>query len=82
MAARKTYTISVYVTEKPTQFVKLGAQSLGVLNDLSKTDVPKGFEKSTIKIDDQDVTALQNDDLGLTLLYLQNEDDRHWILYL
>lgn len=73
--SKKTYTISVYVTEKPKQFVKLGAQSLGVLNDLSKTDVPKGFEKSTIKIDDQDVTALQNDDLGLTLLYLQNEDE-------
>lgn len=73
--SKKTYTISVYVTEKPTQFVKLGDQNLGVLNDISKTDVPKGFEKSTIKIDDQDVTALQNDDFGLTLLYLQNEDE-------
>ena len=69
--SKKTYTISVYVTEKPTQFVKLGDQSLGILNDLSKVDVPKGFEKTTIKIDDKDVTALQNKDLGLTLLYLQ-----------
>ena len=73
--SNKTYTISVYVTEKPTQFVKLGDQNLGILNDLSKTDVPKGFEKSTIKIDNKDVTALQNKDMGLTLLYLQNEDD-------
>ena len=73
--SKKTYTISVYVTEKPTQFVKLGNQNLGILNDLSKTDVPKGFEKSTIKIDNKDVTALQNKDMGLTLLYLQNEDD-------
>ena len=73
--SKKTYTISVYVTEKPTQFVKLGDQKLGILNDLSKTDVPKGFEKSTIKIDNKDVTALQNKDMGLTLLYLQNEDD-------
>ncbi|OUQ11499.1 oxidoreductase [Massilimicrobiota sp. An142] len=73
--SKKTYTISVYVTEKPTQFVKLGDQNLGILNDLSKTDVPKGFEKSTIKIDNKDVTALQNKDMGLTLLYLQNEDD-------
>lgn len=63
------------MTEKPTQFVKLGDQNLGILNDLSKTDVPKGFEKSTIKIDNKDVTALQNKDMGLTLLYLQNEDD-------
>ena len=66
---------SVYVTEKPTQFVKLGDQNLGILNDLSKPDVQKGFEKSTIKIDNKDVTALQNKDMGLTLLYLQNEDD-------
>lgn len=73
--SKKTYTISVYVTEKPTQFVKLGDQNLGILNDLSKTDVPKGFEKSTIKIDNKDVIALQNKDMGLTLLYLQNEDD-------
>ena len=73
--SKKTYTISAYVTEKPTQFVKLGDQNLGILNDLSKTDVPKGFEKSTIKIDNKDVTALQNKDMGLTLLYLQNEDD-------
>ena len=73
--SKKTYTISVYVTEKPTQFVKLGDQNLGILNDLSKTDVPKGFEKSTIKIDNKDVTALQNKDMGLTLLYLHNEDD-------
>lgn len=73
--SKKTYTISVYVTEKPTQFVKSGDQNLGILNDLSKTDVPKGFEKSTIKIDNKDVTALQNKDMGLTLLYLQNEDE-------
>ena len=74
--SKKTYTISVYVTEKPTQFVKLGDQNLGILNGLSKTDVPKGFEKTTIKIDDKDVTALQNKDLGLTLLYLQTEDEK------
>ncbi|MDM8196007.1 cadherin-like beta sandwich domain-containing protein [Massilimicrobiota timonensis] len=73
--SKKTYTISVYVTEKPTQFVKSGDQNLGILNDLSKTDVPKGFEKSTIKIDNKDVTALKNKDMGLTLLYLQNEDE-------
>lgn len=73
--SKKTYTISVYVTEKPTQFVKSGDQNLGILNDLSKTDVPKGFEKSTIKIDNKDVAALKNKDMGLTLLYLQNEDE-------
>lgn len=74
--SKKTYTISVYVTEKPTQFVKLGDQNLGILNDLSKADLPKGFEKTIIKIDDKDVTALQNKNLELTLLYLQTEDGK------
>ena len=72
--SKKTYTISVYVTEKPTQFVKLGDQNLGILNDLSKTDVPKGFEKSTIKIDNKDVTALQNKDES-TGFYIYDVDN-------
>ena len=71
----KRYTLSVIVTEKPTQFLTYDNQKLGILNDLSKTDVPKGFEKTTIKIDNKDVTALQNKDMGLTLLYLQNEKE-------
>lgn len=71
----KRYTLSVIVTEKPTQFLTYDNQKLGILNDLSKADVPKGFEKSTIKIDNKVVTALQNKDIGLTLLYLQNEKE-------
>lgn len=69
----KRYTISVYVIEKPTQFIDYNGQQLGVLNDLSKIDTPKGFEKTTITIDNKEVTALKNDKLGLTLLYLQDE---------
>ena len=45
--SKKTYTISIYVTEKPTVFVNLNDQNLGVLNDYSKVDTPKGFEKAT-----------------------------------
>ena len=71
----KRYTLSVIVTEKPTQFLTYDNQKLGILNDLSKTDVPKGFDKTTIIIDNKDVTALQNKDMGLTLLYLQNEKE-------
>ena len=71
----KRYTLSVIVTEKPTQFLTYDNQKLGILNDLSKADVPKGFEKSTIKIDNKAVTALQNKDIELTLLYLQNEKE-------
>ncbi len=75
--AKKTYTVSVYVTEKPTVFVTYGDQSLGVLNDLSKTDVPKGFEPTKLEIDKKEVTALKNDKLGLTLLYLQDSHNKN-----
>lgn len=71
--SKKTYTISVYVTEKPSVFLKMGDQNLGVLNDYSKVDVPKGFEKTKITIDGNEISALKNDTLGLTVVYLQNE---------
>lgn len=68
--AKKTYTISIYVTEKPSVFVTLNDQNLGVLNDYSKIDTPKGFEKATEKIENQDVSVLKNENTGLTLIYL------------
>lgn len=71
----KRYTLSVIVTEKPTQFLTYNNQKLGILNDLSKIDTPKGFENATIKIDNKDVTTLQSSKLKLTLLYLQNEKE-------
>ena len=71
--AKKTYTISVYVTEKPSVFLKLGDQNLGVLNDLSKVETPKGFEPTKATIDGKEVTALKSESLGLTLVYLQND---------
>lgn len=74
--SKKTYTVSVYVTEKPTHFVKKGDQEYGILNDLSKADLPKGFEKSTVTIDGNEVTALSNEKLGMTLLYLQDSEQK------
>ena len=68
--SKKTYTISIYVTEKPTVFVNLNDQNLGVLNDYSKVDTPTGFEKATEKLTKQDVSVLKNENTGLTLIYL------------
>lgn len=71
----KRYTLSIIVTEKPTHFLTYNNQKLGILNDLSKTETPKGFEKTSIKIDNKEVTALQDSKSKLTLLYLQNEKE-------
>lgn len=80
--SKKTYTVSVYVTEKPQQFVNVNDQEYGILNDLSKTDLPKGFEKATITIDEKEVTALKNEKLGITLLYLQSSADQKTGFYI
>ncbi len=74
--SKKIYTISVYVTEKPTQFIKKGNQEYGILNDLSKADLPKGFEKTTLTVDGTEVTGLKNDKLKMTLLYLQDSEQK------
>lgn len=71
--SKKTYTVSVYVTEKPKVYLKMDSKNLGVLNDFSKVDIPKGFEKTTIERDGEMLTGLKSDTLGITLLYLQNE---------
>lgn len=80
--SKKTYTVSVYVTEKPQQFVNVNDQEYGILNDLSKTDLPNGFEKATITIDEKEVTALKNEKLGITLLYLQSSADQKTGFYI
>lgn len=75
--SKKTYTISVIVVEKPEVFIKMGEQNLGVLNDYSKVDTPKGYEKTSIKIEDKEVNALKNEANGLTLLYMQDENNKN-----
>lgn len=75
--SKKTYTISVIVVEKPEVFIKMGEQNLGVLNDYSKVDTPKGYEKTSIKIEDKEVNALKNEVNGLTLLYMQDENNKN-----
>lgn len=71
--AKKTYTISVYVTEKPTVYLDFNNQKLGVLNDYSNIDFPKGFQKTTLTIDGKEVSSLKNDTLNITLLHMQND---------
>ena len=73
--AKKTYTVSVYVTEKPKIFVNIGEKRLGILNDFSKLNTPDGYDKTTIQIDGNEVSALKGEKNGLTLVYLQNEEN-------
>ncbi len=79
--SKKTYTISVYVTEEPSVYLTYNNQEFGVLSDYSTVDIPSGFEKSTTEIDGQEISILTNDTLGLTLVYLTNGEDFGFYIY-
>lgn len=75
--AKKTYTISVLVSEKPSVYLDKDGEKLGVLDNLENADLPKGFEKKDVKIDENTVKGLFNKDLNLTLLFLQNSKNEN-----
>ena len=72
--SKKTYKIEVVVTEKNPLEVKVKKDSYNVIRKLDGVEIPEGFEKTTIKLNDKDVEALINKDLGLTLVYLTDKD--------
>lgn len=72
---KKTYTITVNVSEKPKTFVTMDDQKLGILEDISKASVPKGYKATDVTIEDNEVSGWSNEKLGITLVYLADEDD-------
>ena len=69
----KTYTITINVDETPLVYLKHNKQKLGVVRNVKDLGIPESFEATTIKIDDQDVTAYHNNNMNKTILYLVNE---------
>jgi len=78
---KKTYTISIYVIEKPTIYLEFNGQKLGVLNDYSKVDIPKGFEKSSSQIDNQEISILKSETMGISLIYLTDNENNAFYLF-
>lgn len=78
----KTYTITVNVDETPLVYLKLNKQKLGVVRNVKDLGIPESFEATTIKIDDNDVTAYHSNNMNKTILYLVNEKgEKNFYLY-
>ncbi|WP_405317224.1 cadherin-like beta sandwich domain-containing protein [Faecalibacillus faecis] len=78
----KTYTITINVDETPLVYLKHNKQKLGVVRNVKDLGIPESFEATTIKIDDQDVTAYHNNNMNKTILYLVNEKgEKNFYLY-
>ena len=70
----KTYIINVNVKELNPITVKIDKKEYTIINKEDEIEVPEGFEKTTIKINDEEVLAFKNDTLGYTLVGLKDKD--------
>ena len=70
----KTYVVNVKVKELNPINVKVDDKEYTVVRKEDGLDIPENFEKTTVKIDDQDVLAYKNDKLGYTLVALKDKD--------
>lgn len=73
--SRKTYAITVNVSEKPTTFTKFNDKNLGILKDVKNAEIPEGYKGTTVKLEEQDIQAWTNEKNGLTLVYLMDEEN-------
>lgn len=78
----KTYTITVNVDETPQVYLKLNKQKLGVVRNVKYLGIPESFEATTIKIEENEVTAYHSNNMNKTILYLVNEKgEKNFYLY-
>lgn len=71
----KTYTISVYVNEKPHIFIDYEGKQYGILNDLGRVDIPKGAVKTTVDYQNNNITVLRKN--SVYLVYLQDDNGQN-----
>ncbi len=72
---KKTYTINVYVDEKPLIYTEYNGEKLGVVRNVNGVKVPENFKKITTKLDGEEITAWTNEKMNKTIVYLSDEDN-------
>lgn len=77
----KVYTIKAIVDESPLVFLPYGDQQLGVVRNLKNLKALDGFEEKTVKVNDADTIAWYSSKRNVTLLYLQNGNDKDYYIY-
>lgn len=69
----KTYVINATVKELDPIEITIDDKKYTIIRKEDVLEAPEGFEKTTIKIGDDDVLAYKNDTLGYTLVGLKDE---------
>ena len=77
----KTYTIIVNVIDSNPITVKIDNEEYTVVKRESNLETPEGFEKTTIKINDQNIPAFYNKTNNYTLVGLSKDGDIELYLY-
>lgn len=61
--------------------VKVGKKEMKISSSFSKTDIPEGFVKSSIKYNGQKYSCIKGEVKNLTALYLYNDDTEGFYIY-
>ncbi|BBK22114.1 cadherin-like beta sandwich domain-containing protein [Amedibacterium intestinale] len=77
-----TYTINVYVDEKPLTYMTYNGVKFGVSAHNGKGGkLSKAFDETKIKVDGIEIPAWKNNALNITLVYLQSEGTEGYYIY-
>ena len=77
-----TYTINVYVDEKPLTYMTYNGVKFGVSAHNGKGGkLSKAFDETKIKVDGIEIPAWKNNALNITLVYLQREGTEGYYIY-
>ncbi len=72
---KKTYVINLTVEELDPINVKVGGKNYTIVRKSGQVEnIPIGFTETKITIEDQEVTAYENKEAGLTLVALKDEE--------
>ena len=77
-----TYTINVYVDEKPLTYMTYNGVKFGVSAHNGKGGkLSNAFDETKIKVDGIEIPAWKNNALNITLVYLQSEGTEGYYIY-
>lgn len=70
---KKTYTINVYVDEKPLIYTEYNGKKLGVVRNVNGVKAPENFKATKVKLDGKEINAWTNDKMKKTIVYLSDD---------
>ena len=73
---KKTYTVNVIVEEKPLTSIEFNGQQYGILQESNETQPPKGFQPTTMEINEEENTVFVNKAETMILIHAIGPDEK------